>query len=165
MRFVLMAAATFTLAACGSDTSGTVEDADGNEARYSIDEEGGVTTSQITTEDGTARMESGAGVTAKLPAGFSVMPGANVLTASNITTEEGSGSLTMLEIDKPATDVIAHYRNQAEGAGVKIQLEMNNDGTRMIGGEGKDGLTFSLTTTEADGKTSAQLMIGNDNAN
>ena len=165
MRFALITAATLALAACGSEKSGTVEDADGNEARYSIDEEAGVTRSEITTEEGTARMESGAGVKANLPKGFSMMPGASVVSASNITTEQGSGSMTMLEVAKPAADVIAHFRKQAEAAGIKIQLEMNNEGTRMIGGEGKDGLTFSLTATEAEGKTSAQLMIGNDKSN
>lgn len=127
---------------------------------FSVDTENGVTTSEITTEDGTARMESGAGVKARLPDGFSVMPGASTVSSSNITTEQGSGSMTMMEIDKSADEVIAFYRKQAEAAGVKIQLEMNSDGTRVIGGEGKDGLAFSLTATEADGKTSAQLMVG-----
>lgn len=148
------------LAACGSDQSGTLEDGEGGEGTYEVDTENGVTTSEITTEDGTARMESGAGVKAKLPDGFSIMPGANVVSSSNITTEQGSGSMTMMEIAKPADEVVAFYRKQAEAAGIKIQLDMNSDGTRMIGGEGKGEVSFSLTTTETDGKTSAQLMVG-----
>ncbi|MCL4673697.1 MAG: hypothetical protein KJZ64_12355 [Sphingomonadaceae bacterium] len=160
MRIALSLALGLALAACGSDQSGTFEDGEGGEGTYKVDTENGVTTSEITTDEGTARMESGAGVKANLPAGFSVMPGANTVSSSNITTEQGSGSMTMMEIDKPADEVIAFYRKQAEAAGVKIQLEMNSDGTRVIGGEGKDGLAFSLTATEADGKTSAQLMVG-----
>ena len=148
------------LAACGSEQTGTFDDGQGGEGTYRVDEENGVTTSEITTEEGTARMESGSGVKAKLPEGFAIMPGANVVSASNISTGQGSGSMTMMEIEKPAEEVVAFYRKQAEAAGVKIQLEMNSDGTRMIGGEGKGDLTFSLTATESDGKTSAQLMIG-----
>lgn len=161
MRFAAIIPATLILAACGSQSDDAASDAD---TSYSVDEESGVTTSQITTPDGTAKMESGAGVKAKLPDGFTIMPGAKVISASNISTEQGSGSMTMLEIAKPAEDVIAHYRKQAEAAGIKIQLEMNNEGTRMIGGEGEGGLTFSLTASEVDGSTNVQLMIGNDKA-
>lgn len=162
MRTVLPLALplTLALAACGGDQSGSFEDGEGNEGTYKVDTENGVTTSEITTKDGTARMESGAGVKAKLPDGFSIMPGANVVSSSNITTEQGSGSMTMMEIAKPADEVIAFYRKQAEAAGFKIQLDMTSDGTRMIGGESKDNVVFSLTTTETDGKTSAQLMVG-----
>lgn len=149
-----------SLVACGSEQSGTFEDGEGGEGTYNVDTENGVTTSEITTPDGTARMESGAGVKANLPAGFSIMPGANTVSSSNITTEQGSGSMTMLEVAKPADEVIAFYRKQAEAAGITIQLEMNSNGTQVIGGEGKDGLAFSLTATEAEGKTSAQLMVG-----
>lgn len=158
MRFAAIIPATLILAACGSQG----DNAANADTSYSVDEESGVTTSQITTPDGTAKMESGAGVKANLPDGFTIMPGAKVVSASNISTEQGSGSMTMLEIASPAEDVIAHYRKQAEAAGIKIQLEMNNEGTRMIGGEGEGGLTFSLTASEADGSTNAQLMIGND---
>ncbi|MFN4112686.1 MAG: hypothetical protein ACK4GD_01955 [Sphingomonadaceae bacterium] len=162
MRPVLPVAVSLVLAlaACGSEQSGTFEDGEGGEGSYRVNQENGVTTSEIKTEQGTARMESGAGVKANLPKGFALMPGANVISASNITTEQGSGSMTMMEIDKPADEVMTFYRKQAEAAGVKIQLEMNSDGNRMIGGEGKDGLAFSLTASESDGKTSAQLMVG-----
>ncbi|WP_324263002.1 hypothetical protein U4960_07950 [Altererythrobacter sp. H2] len=160
LAFPVAVSLILALAACGSEQSGTFEDGEGGEGTYRVDEESGVTTSEIKTEEGTARMESGAGVKANLPDGFALMPGANVISASNITTEQGSGSMTMMEIGKPADEVVAFYRKQAEAAGVKIQLEMNSDGTRMIGGEGRDGVTFSLTATEADGKTSAQLMVG-----
>ena len=160
MRLALSLALGLALAACGSEQSGTFEDGEGGEGSYRVDTDNGVTTSEITTEDGTARMESGAGVKAKLPDGFSIMPGANVVSSSNITTEQGSGSMTMMEIAKPADEVVAFYRKQAEAAGIEIQLEMNSDGTRMIGGEGKDNVAFSLTASETDGKTSAQLMVG-----
>lgn len=160
MRLALALALGLALAACGSEQSGTFDDGEGGEGSYRVDTENGITTSEITTEDGTARMESGTGVKAKLPDGFSIMPGANVVSSSNITTEQGSGSMTMMEIAKPADEVVAFYRKQAEAAGIKIQLEMNSDGTRMIGGEGRDNVAFSLTASETDGKTSAQLMVG-----
>lgn len=158
MRFAPILIGTILLAACGGEQD---EQAGGRSSAesYAVNEKDGVVTARVRSQDGTATMESGTGVEAKLPAGFGMMPGARVLSASNITGDQGSGSMVLFETDRPVAEVIAHYRRQAEAAGVKIQIEMNTNGTEMIGGEG-GGLTFSLTASRSDDLTSGQLTVG-----
>ena len=68
----------------------------------------------------------------------------------------------MVAVVSPAAAVVAHYRDAAKAAGFDIQLEMNTNGTRMVGGERKgDGSSLSVTAT--DGKqTTGQIIIGSE---
>jgi hypothetical protein len=69
--------------------------------------------------------------------------------------------MVMFETDAKAETVVAHFREQAKTAGFDIQLEMNTNGTMMIGGEHKNGSTLSVTASPgAESGTSGQLIIG-----
>lgn len=152
------------LAACGSETSGTFEGEDGETGEYTIDRSTGETTATIETEDGTATLRSGSNVPVDLPAGFSLYPGASVI--SNTVVKQGaggSGTLVSMSSGDSPDKVAAFYKNQAEAAGIEIQMEMITNGAQIIGGQSQDGLTFSIMANpDEEGGTTAQLTVGKD---
>jgi hypothetical protein len=154
--------AALALAACGSETSGEFTTEDGETAEYTVDEDSGETSMTVKGPDGTATLRSGAEVPVSLPDGFSLYPGSKVVTNTVVKQADGQGTMVMFETDAAADKVIAHYREQAKAAGFDIQLEMNTNGTLMIGGERKgDGSTLSVTASAGEGAgTSGQLIIG-----
>ena len=156
----LFASLALALAACGSETSGTFEGEDGETGEYTIDTATGEASATIETEDGTFTMRSGSDVPIDLPDGFSVYPGAEIVTNTVVNQSEGSGTLvTMNSADSPAK-IKAFYKAQAEAAGVTIQMDMTTNGMEMVGGEAPDGLTFSaMIMPEGEGST-VQLTVG-----
>lgn len=154
-RAALTVVAAYALSGCdaGSRDGGT----------FTLDEETGVATSEIETRSGKARMRAGPSIPARLPAGFTMMPGAKVLTVSTIDSARGAGSLTRFQIEQAADAVIDHYRAEAETAGVVIKIELDSDGTQMIAGKGAGTRhpvhRFSLTAIETDEGTQGELMI------
>lgn len=160
----LIAPLTLVLAACGSETSGTFEGEDGETGEYTIDRATGETNATIETEDGTTTVRSGSNVPVDLPAGFSVYPGAEVVSNTVVKQGQGSGTLVSLESTDSPDKVAAYYKAQAEDAGITIQMEMTTNGMQMVGGESEDGLTFSIMASPGDdGGTNAQLTVGQGN--
>lgn len=154
-------ALSLTLAACGSETSGEFTTEDGENAEYTIDKDPGETSMTIEGKNGTATMRSGADVPVTLPDGFSLYPGSRVVTNTVVNQPDGQGTMVMFETDAAADKVVAHFREQAKAAGFDIQLEMNTNGTEMIGGERKDGSTLSVTASPGgEAGTTGQLIIG-----
>lgn len=152
----------FALAACGSDTSGTFQGEDGETGEYTIDRATGETTATITTQEGTATMRSGSDVPVDLPAGFTVYPGAEIVSNTVVKQSGGSGTLiTMSSADSPET-VAAFYKAQAREAGIEIQMEMATNGAQIIGGQSPAGLTFSIMASPDGDGTTAQLTVGNE---
>lgn len=149
------------LAACGSETSGEFTTKDGENAEYTIDKETGETSMTVKGPEGTATLRSGAEVPVSLPGGFTLYPGAKVVTNTVVKQADGQGTMVMFETDASPDKVITHYREQAKAAGFDIQLEMTTNGTTMIGGERKDGSTLSVTASPGEGSaTTGQLIIG-----
>ena len=159
-----LAAAVLALSACGSEKSGTFETEDGGDGVYTIDPATGESSAKITTDEGTASFRSGANVKADLPAGWSIYPGAEVISATNIDGVEGRGTMVTMESDDSVDDLIAHYRSQAQKAGLEIKMEMTIDKGRIIAGTSRDGRQFSLnvTTDTESGKAQAQLMVASN---
>lgn len=156
------AALAVTLAGCGSETSGEFTTEDGQNAEYTIDNDSGETSMTIKGDDGEATLRSGADVPVSLPDGFTLFPGSKVITNTVVNQPDGQGTMVTFEADAPADRVIAHYREAAKAAGFDIQLEMNANGTMMVGGERKaDDSSMSVTaTTGDDSKTTGQIIIG-----
>ena len=151
---------TVLLGACGSETSGSFETEDGGEGTYTVDQENGGGSISIKTDDGEFNMTSGEDVVVELPAGFTVYPGADVVTQTNADYGEGSTSSVMMTSDDSVADMVAHYRKQAEAAGIEITSEMKVNETQIIGGESDDGLTFSFNAApDEDGTVSAQVTL------
>ncbi|MEE4154292.1 MAG: hypothetical protein V2I27_09045 [Erythrobacter sp.] len=161
VTFSALSALSLALAACGSESSGTIEGENGERGEYTIDQSTGETKATIRTDEGTATLRSGADVEVDLPAGFTAYPGATIVSNTVVNQAQGSGSMLFFETDDPPADVIAFYKRQAEAAGVDIQLDATINGGAMIGGENPDGLTFSVNANPGEERTSAQLIVGN----
>jgi hypothetical protein len=155
----MVVAAALALAACGSESPGGLHDQQGESAGYSIDKATGQASMTIKGKDGDATLRAGAAVPVILPDGFSLFPGTRVVDNAVVTQPDGQGTLITFEADAPAEQIVAHYRDAAMQAGFDIQIEMDTNGTQMVGAERKaDGATFSVTAT-AGKPTSGQIII------
>lgn len=158
MKKLIVATFVLTLAACGSEQTGTFDTEDG-EGSYSVDTATGEASGSIETADGTVEFRSGANNPVKLPGRFSVYPGAKVVTNTTVNNGDGSGTMVILESDDAADEVVSFYRKQAEDAGVEIAMELTTAQGKMIAGESDSGTTFSLNANEQEGKTTVQLTV------
>ena len=121
----------------------------------------GETRATITTEDGTTTLSAGGDVTARLPRGFTLYPGARILNTINIGRGEGRGVLLSLESDDPVDQLVAYYRREAEAVGVTVDLDLTTGAMRMIGGRSADGGigNFAFQASREGGRTTGQLTI------
>lgn len=162
---VLAGGAMLTLSGCGRETPGEttiITGENGEKAELTLDESGGEASMTITGKDGEATFSSGTDVKVTLPEGFSLYPGAKVVTNTVFDQADSKGAMVIFQTGDGADKVIAHFRKQAEEAGFDIQLEANTDGNMMIAGERKrDNSSLSVTASAKDGEaTTGQLMIG-----
>jgi len=168
MRIVLTSiacASVLALSACGSERSGTITNEDGETVNYSVDGDGSdETTMRITGPDGEEVVSrSGTGVDVDLPDGFTMYPGAKVVSNTTVSnSEEGSGSMIMFESDDSPKEITQFYRAQAEKADITIQIDADMNGNQMIAGENEtSGTSFMVTASREDSEvTTAQMMIG-----
>lgn len=169
-RLAAVAFAACAISACskqGDDApasdAATEATPDGAQSRgsYDIDEETGETRARFTDDQGrTTTMRSGEKVPVRLPAGFTVYPGAKI--AHNTRVEQADGLLVLLnlETDADLDKVVAYYRNQAEALGIDVATSLQTGPMTMIGGQNQSGTSFSLTATRDEKITRAQLSIG-----
>ncbi|WP_284126023.1 hypothetical protein [Parerythrobacter aestuarii] len=162
MRIATIATASLALAlaACGSENSGTFETEDGEQGEYTVDSDGDGMNATITTEEGTATMRSGENVKADLPDGYTIYPGAKVVSVTNVDGTGHKGSLVMMESADSPDKIASFYKKQAEAAGIKIEMEMTINGGKMLAGKGEGDRIFSINTTNNDGTTGIQLTVG-----
>ncbi|WP_299193460.1 hypothetical protein [uncultured Erythrobacter sp.] len=166
MNKILVAAVLplLALSACGSDVDenadGTTISADGTEMTFGNGE--GETNMVITGPDGEASFQSGPDVTPNLPDGWTIFPRASILSAMNIDGVDQAGTVVVMQVDADIEDIIAHYRAEAEATEHKIQMELTTGNARIIGGEGPDGSSFSVSVVpDADGgPATVQLTVG-----
>lgn len=152
--------AALLLAGCGSEAGSDGSGTDGS-GEYRIDEESGETSMTIDTPDGAVSMRTGSDVELDLPRGFSLPDGAQVVQNTVVNQSDGKGTLVTFTTDITPVEVADFYREQAESAGVDVQLDASINEGRMLGGEGPGGLTFSLSANpDEGGKTTAQLVVG-----
>ena len=111
IHLVSLASLSLALAACSSETSGTFEGEDGETGEYTIDRATGEATATIETEDGTATLRSGSDVPVELPAGFTVYPGAEVITNTVVSQGAGSGMLVTMQSDDSPEAVAGFYKD------------------------------------------------------
>ena len=161
MRAIVISAAVLGLAACGSSDSGTIETDEG-EVAYTVDENGDEMNATITNENGeTVSVQSGDGIAADLPDGFTLYPGAKVLSSTNVSSGDGSGALILLESGDTPDKIVAYYRKEAEAAGIEIKMEMKANEAQIVSGESPSGLVFSINASPAEeGGSTANLTIG-----
>lgn len=153
------------LAACTSEPENEdrtqVEPGNREQGSYIVDGETGEISARIHREDGTvATMRSGEKVPVRLPASFTLYPGAEVISNTHVRHGGGNGVLlTMRSADDPEK-LAAFYRRQAEAAGVALEMQMKAGRTAMFAGKGAHDLAVSFNVSEETGETVAQLMVG-----
>ena len=131
------------LTACG-DSSKPAE-----ESKFVVDEESGAIDAAITTNEGTATVKSGANAPEELPLGFTLFPGAEVVSNTSFEQKDKTITIISLASDAGPDKLVEHYRKQAKDAGISIKLEMSVNDGQMIGGDDGKGNTFSLDTKKA----------------
>lgn len=154
--------AFLSLAACSpasDDEAGTLESGEFATGSYAVDPATGETRAVVNNEDGTTTMRAGESVVPRLPAGFSLYPGAEIRTAIQIGRDEGTGVMVSLASDDAPADLVGFYRRQAEAAGVAIELDLQTEALTMIAGEAPDGTSFAFQSSAATGETTGQLTL------
>ena len=159
-RIAIAALVALSLAACGSEKSGTIEGDNGERVEYSIDDSDGETSATLTSKDGEATLDIGKDVKVELPDGFTLYPGAKVEMNTSFAAAGGAGGLiNMTSADSPAK-MAEFYRKQAAKAGVKIEMDAKMGDRVMLSGKKKGGVSFTFNAGPDGDKTEAQLMIG-----
>lgn len=162
MRILLAIGGSIMLAACGSSDTTTFEAEDGT-SEFQVD--GSDAEMRFTDNEGSeTTVTSGSKVDVDLPDGFTIYPGADVVSNTVINGNDGQGTLVVMTSSASVDDMVAHYRRQAEAAGIDIGMEMTTNANRMIGGEGPNGAMFSFTATASDDRTTGMLTVGRDSA-
>ncbi len=152
--------AAAALSGCGAQEEGTITTEEGQSGEYRIDSETGEASMTVETPEGDVTMRTGADVPVDLPAGFTLIDGAEVL--NNITIDQAGekGTLITFQTSQSPAQIKQHYRAQAEAAGITIQIETDINGGAMLGGENEaTGTTFSITAYPGEEGTTGQLTI------
>lgn len=170
-RFPLIAltASALLLSACGSKSetevaSGTYTDPEtGETADYKLttSDDGETSEVSIKTKDGEMQFGGGA-ANAKLPAGFTAYPGSKLTGGFAASGTDGTGGMASFEVNAKAADVIAHFRKQAEAAGMKVTSEIKTGDSAIIGAE-KPGDTktgVQITATQQGAQVIGTITYG-----
>lgn len=159
----IIAAAAFSLAACGADKSGTFDNGEGGEGTYDIDQDSENMTATFSDgKGGEMTMNTGEGVTATFPAGFSLYPGAKVSASATMSQGEGEGQMIGIDSDASMAKLVEFYKGQALDAGYQIEGEMNVGKMQMLNAKKDDGSGVSVQVMEMDEERQVRLMFFKD---
>ncbi|WP_340586855.1 hypothetical protein [Erythrobacter alti] len=159
MRLLMALVGALALAACGDSDTTTIETEDGT-AEYRTDNDSGEAEMRFTDDDGNETfVTSRSDLEADLPEGFSIYPGAEVVTNTVVSGNDGQGSLIIMTSSASVEEMTAFYRRQAVAAGIEFGMEMTSGANRIISGEGPDGETFSFNASTSEGRTTAMLTM------
>ncbi len=165
LKSLLTLALAAALAACSSKNAAEAEDAQPERelGSYEIDGQTGEIRARVTQEDGSvATMRSGESVPVAFPEGFTVYPGAEIITNTVVRNAQGEMMVIAMESDALPAAIVEFYREQASAANITIGLDLSAGGAEMLAGEGTDGLTFSLSASRETDRTIINLTIGDE---
>ena len=161
IRLFLPLAAALALAACGSESASTDEP----EIRASIEQTGndGAMTAQIRGDNGqTIDIASDPAAPVNLPDGFTLFPGAKVTSNTSMAMGEGNAAIISFDSASSPERIVAHYRAEAEAAGIPVTAEVSAGDTRSIAGDAENGDSFQLSVEPSRAGSTATLMVGRD---
>ena len=147
MKTMALAAVALGVAGCSG----------GQPASFDGDDEG--RDIAVQTEDSETDMRSGSGSEAGLPAGYTLYPGAEIVSNTNLSQAGRQGAILVLHTSDTPRQVIEHYRRQAEAAGVEFEPELTGPENIMLAGETPGGAAFSIGASEEEDGTVAQLIV------
>ncbi|MCP9222692.1 hypothetical protein MKP08_08035 [Erythrobacter sp. LQ02-29] len=131
----------------------------GDEAHHSVDPASEEVQVQIPTREGRATMRSGPQVAPRLPLGFTIVPNARVVHATDVKRADRKGSLVALESGDSPVELARFYRQEAEAAGLAISYSLGDEGRQTLVGEGAKGRSFSLSARREGDLTRAELFV------
>lgn len=138
MHFAVLVAAVF-VASCNSGPSPDL----------SLDDAHGESKAVLETDRGQVVGQSGTNVPVKLPDGFSVYPGAKVLSNTSVAhSGKHEAFVVMASPDSPKA-MREYYEKQARAAGVEPSLTLDGDESAMVAGTGPGGLNFTFSAAIA----------------
>ena len=157
-RIFLALSLGLALTACGSETATSDESGIGASVEQ---DSGGAMTAQVRGDNGeTIDIASDPGAPVNLPDGFTLYPGAQVTSNTTMAMGEGNAAIISFDTEASPEDIVAHYRAEAEAAGIPVTAEASMGATRTIVGDAENGDSFQLTAEpEGEGST-ATLMVG-----
>lgn len=124
-------------------------------------EDDGVVVAEVSNQDGEYTARVGQDLAVDLPAGYSLPSGSEVMSSTKVNTGDTEGLSVMFFSTLSQDELVAHFRGQAEAAGVVISNETITPDMKIIGGEGSDGTTFFLQVTDNDdGRSFGNMTIG-----
>jgi len=155
MKKLVVLAGAVALAACNSGTTVTTDD--GKEVTIEGNGSDGLS---IQSKDGEFNVQSGPNAKVALPAGFSVYPGAEIISSVNMDSNGKQVSTLTMNTSAGLAQVVDFYKKQAIAAGVDVSTEIKAGDAVMLGGESKAGMIFGLNAGPADsGGTTAHLSL------
>lgn len=102
-------------------------------------------------------MRSGPEVPVALPRGFSLYPGAKVVSNTVVGDGAARRALLVLETPDPLAEVMVFYRGQATAAGLSVSLDIGGDERASLGGRLPSGAIVALSARREGGLTRAEL--------
>lgn len=158
-----LALLALALTACSAQT-----DEDEPEVRGSIRmdaaagaADGGKMQAQIRGKDGqTIDVSSDPAAPVALPAGFTLFPGATVKSNTALQMGEGKAAVVAFDSDAAPAAIAAHYRRQAQSAGMDITHDVAGASGIELQGEKGSGSGFQLAVQAAGAGSKATLMVG-----
>lgn len=129
-------------AACADRDAAKPAAVDSEVAEHSVGE---IRTTIAPHDEHPAVGRSGPRVPIVLPDGFTLYPGAEVVT--NTVIERGGHQRTLLvfETNDPVSDVIAFYRRQGAAAGAQFSLDVGGERRASLGGTLARGRAFAAS--------------------
>ena len=148
------------LVACGKSDTKTYSDSKGNSVTVSNNGGGGDSHMTFTGSNG-EKAEFNTGANAKMPPNLPLYPGANVTASFSGQGKDGSGGMVAFHTKASPADVIAFYKQKAEGSGM-AQTAMMDMGatTTYVAANEKENRTVSVSATKAGDGTDAQITWG-----
>lgn len=165
LNIALVAGAVLLAAGCGSKSESEVAS-----GTYTDPETGKTADYKVTSEDGengkvTIKTDEGEvqfGGAAKLPVGITPYPGSKMTGGFAGSGKDGQGGLASFEVKGKAADVMAHFRQQIEGAGLKVNSEINAEDTMILGAEkpGDRKTSIQVTATQNGDMVEGAITYG-----
>lgn len=112
----------------------------------------------IAPHDGDAvLLRSGPKVPVSLPPGFTVYPGATVLSSTVVEREGARRVLLVFETPDPLAKVMAFHRGQAQAAGAVLTLDLGGPEQASIGGRLSSGGEFTISARQGAAGTRVEF--------
>lgn len=102
-------------------------------------------------------LRSGPEVPVRLPPGFTLYPGAKIVTNTVFQREDAGRILLVFETSESVDKVIHFYRMQAQLGGVPLPLDLGSREQASIGGTLPDGGKLSVSARRFGGTTRVEL--------